>query len=40
MGDRLGKHLQVPWKLRVFNGVMALSLVITTLWMLVEAVQL
>ena len=40
MGHRLGKHLQVPWKLRVFNGVMALSLVITTLWMLVEAVQL
>jgi threonine/homoserine/homoserine lactone efflux protein len=40
MGDRLGKHLQVAWKLRAFNGVMALSLVITTLWMLVEAVQL
>lgn len=38
MGDRLGKHLQVAWKLRTFNGVMALLLVITTLWMLVEAV--
>ncbi|MBK0034301.1 LysE family translocator [Erwinia sp. S43] len=40
MGDRLGKHLQVPWKLQLFNTVMALSLLATTLWMLVEAIQL
>lgn len=40
MGDRLGKHLQVAWKLQLFNGVMALSLLATTVWMLVEAFQL
>lgn len=40
MGDRLGKHLQVQWKLQLFNTVMALSLLATTLWMLVEAIQL
>ncbi|BCQ37127.1 MULTISPECIES: LysE family translocator [Erwinia] len=40
MGDRLGKHLQVAWKLQLFNGVMALSLLVTTVWMLVEAFQL
>lgn len=37
MGDRLGRHLQVAWKLRLFNSLMALSLLITTLWMLVGA---
>lgn len=37
MGDRLGRHLQVAWKLRLFNSLMALSLLMTTLWMLVEA---
>ncbi|WP_034918485.1 LysE family translocator [Erwinia sp. 9145] len=36
-GNRLGKHLQVAWKLRLFNSVMALSLLVTTLWMLMEA---
>lgn len=40
MGDRMGRHLQVPWKLRAFNTCMAFSLVITTLWMLVEALHL
>ena len=40
MGDRLGKHLQGAWKLQLFNGVMALSLLVTTVWMLVEAFQL
>lgn len=40
MGDRLGKHLQVAWKLQLFNSLMALSLLITTVWMLVEAFQL
>ena len=40
MGDRLGKHLQVAWKLQLFNCVMALSLLVTTVWMLVEALQL
>lgn len=39
MGDRLGKHLQVAWKLQLFNTLMALSLLATTLWMLVEAFQ-
>ncbi|MEM6162459.1 LysE family translocator [Erwinia sp. P6884] len=37
LGDRLGKHLQVVWKLRLFNTLMAFSLVVTTCWMLVEA---
>ncbi|KGT95465.1 membrane protein [Erwinia typographi] len=37
MGDRLGKHLQVAWKLNLFNAVMAISLVMTTCWMLIEA---
>lgn len=37
VGDRLGKHLQVAWKLKLFNAVMAISLVMTTCWMLVEA---
>ncbi|MCU5773808.1 LysE family translocator [Erwiniaceae bacterium BAC15a-03b] len=40
MGDRLRHHLQVPWKLKLFNGVMAISLVITTLWMFIEAVKM
>ncbi|MEW5291384.1 LysE family translocator [Erwinia papayae] len=40
MGDRMGRHLQVPWKLRAFNSVMALSLVLTTVWMLVEAINI
>lgn len=40
MGDRLGKHLQVAWKLQLFNSLMALSLLVTTVWMLVEAFQL
>lgn len=37
LGDRLGRHLQEAWKLRLFNTVMALSLAVTTLWMLTEA---
>ncbi|KHS82514.1 MULTISPECIES: LysE family translocator [Pectobacterium] len=40
LGDRIGKHLQEPWKLKAFNGIMALSLVFTTFWMLVEAINL
>lgn len=40
LGDRLGKHLQVAWKLRLFNTIMGLSLVITTLWMLTEVIHL
>jgi threonine/homoserine/homoserine lactone efflux protein len=39
LGDRIGKHLQEPWKLKAFNGIMALSLVLTTCWMLVEAIN-
>ncbi len=39
LGDRLGKHLQVAWKLRLFNTIMGLSLVITTLWMLSEVIH-
>lgn len=34
LGDRLGAHLQVGWKRQAFNGVMALSLLATTGWML------
>lgn len=37
LGDRLGNHLQVLWKRRLFNGVMALALAITTGWMLYDA---
>lgn len=40
MGDRLGRHLQVAWKLQLFNTLMALSLLATTLWMLIEAIRL
>ncbi|MCX8959182.1 LysE family translocator [Erwinia psidii] len=39
MGDRMGRHLQIPWKLRLFNTCMALSLVATTVWMLVETIR-
>ncbi|MBQ4773238.1 LysE family translocator [Pectobacterium versatile] len=39
LGDRIGKHLQEPWKLKAFNGIMALSLVLTTFWMLAEAIN-
>lgn len=37
MGDRMGRHLEVAWKLGLFNSLMALSLLMTTLWMLMEA---
>lgn len=39
MGDRLGKHLQVAWKLKAFNSVMALSLVVTIGWMVAEVLK-
>ncbi|MEQ9888770.1 LysE family translocator [Pectobacterium zantedeschiae] len=39
LGDRIGKHLQEPWKLKAFNGIMALSLLLTTFWMLIEAIN-
>ncbi|MEZ3500793.1 LysE family translocator [Pantoea sp. KPR_PJ] len=37
LGDRLGIHLQTAWKRQLFNSVMAISLVATTLWMLTDA---
>ncbi|MEQ9890661.1 LysE family translocator [Pectobacterium aroidearum] len=40
LGDRIGKHLQEPWKLKAFNGIMAFSLLLTTCWMLAEAIDL
>ncbi|ACT14129.1 LysE family translocator [Pectobacterium aroidearum] len=40
LGDRIGKHLQEPWKLKAFNGIMAFSLLLTTCWMLAEAINL
>ncbi|WCG84074.1 LysE family translocator [Pectobacterium sp. A5351] len=40
LGDRIGKHLQEPWKLKAFNGIMAFSLLLTTCWMLAEAIKL
>ncbi|PIF13565.1 LysE family translocator [Candidatus Pantoea floridensis] len=40
LGDRLRSHLQVAWKRQAFNGLMALSLVATTAWMLYDAVLL
>ncbi|WP_017349905.1 LysE family translocator [Pantoea sp. A4] len=40
MGDRLRVHLQSAAKRRLFNGVMALSLVATTGWMLSDALAL
>ncbi|MCG8710678.1 LysE family translocator [Brenneria sp. 4F2] len=39
LGDQIGKHLQEPWKLRLFNSLMAFSLVITAFWMLLEAIK-
>lgn len=36
MGDRLGQHLQMVWKRRLFNALMAFSLLLTTVWMLIE----
>lgn len=39
LGDRLGSHLQIPWKRQLFNSVMALSLLVTTGWMLFEAIS-
>ncbi|KAF6675815.1 LysE family translocator [Pantoea agglomerans] len=37
LGDRLRSHLQVAWKRQLFNSLMALSLVATTIWMLTDA---
>lgn len=40
LGDRLRGHLQINWKRKLFNSLMALSLVATTIWMLVDAFRL
>ncbi|MDO6409753.1 MAG: LysE family translocator [Pantoea sp.] len=40
LGDRLRNHLQIAWKRQAFNSLMALSLVVTTGWMLYDALQL
>ncbi|MDE1185751.1 MAG: LysE family translocator [Pantoea sp.] len=40
LGDQLRSHLQVAWKRQAFNSLMALSLVATTGWMLVDAISL
>ncbi|MGC1023338.1 LysE family translocator [Pantoea agglomerans] len=37
LGDRLRSHLQITWKRQLFNSLMALSLVATTIWMLTDA---
>lgn len=37
LGDRLRSHLQIAWKRQLFNSLMALSLVATTVWMLTDA---
>ena len=37
LGDRLRSHLQIVWKRQLFNSLMALSLVATTVWMLTDA---
>ncbi|ADU71116.1 LysE family translocator [Pantoea sp. At-9b] len=39
LGDRLRNHLQIAWKRQAFNSLMALSLVVTTGWMLVDAIS-
>ena len=39
LGDRLRNHLQIAWKRQLFNSLMALSLVATTIWMLADALQ-
>ncbi|MGL4858309.1 MAG: LysE family translocator [Enterobacteriaceae bacterium] len=39
VGDRLGKLLQIPWRLRLFNGVMAVSLMLTACWILLDEWQ-
>lgn len=37
LGDRLRSYLQIAWKRQLFNSLMALSLVATTIWMLTDA---
>lgn len=37
LGDRLRSHLQIAWKRQLFNSLMALLLVATTIWMLTDA---
>ncbi|MEN4763794.1 LysE family translocator [Pantoea agglomerans] len=37
LGDRLRSHLQIAWKRQLFNSLMALSLVATTIWILTDA---
>ena len=37
LGDRLRSHLQIARKRQLFNSLMALSLVATTIWMLTDA---
>ncbi len=39
LGDRLRSHLQIAWKRQLFNSLMALSLVATTIWMLTDALM-
>ncbi|TPV20803.1 LysE family translocator [Pantoea anthophila] len=39
LGDRLRSHLQIAWKRQLFNSLMALSLVATTVWMMTDALQ-
>lgn len=39
MGDKLQETLQVGWRLRVFNGLMAGSLAITAGWLLLDEWQ-
>ncbi|MDQ1213109.1 LysE family translocator [Pantoea anthophila] len=39
LGDRLRSHLQIAWKRQLFNSLMALSLVATTVWMVTDALQ-
>ena len=39
LGDRLRGHLQIAWKCQLFNSLMALSLVVTTIWMLADALK-
>lgn len=39
MGDRLRETLQVGWRLRLFNGLMASSLAITACWLLFDEWQ-
>ena len=37
LGDHMRKHLQIEWKRCLFNWIMSSSLMVTTIWMLIDS---